>query len=126
MDWKVHDPDTWEDIKPDSRADKGTIVHENTHALRQKEAGVCWWVCQYIFSRGFRLSEEQVATEAEWRFRIQDGERFTIANWKYQCNREATNMSRDAYGMTNYEDAYKWMNELFIKLYKEANLVPPM
>lgn len=75
------DDDQWKDFSPDSRVDRALIIHENEHAVRQAKEGVWNWVCKYIFDPSFRLQEERAAIEAEWRYRIQDGQRFTKWEW---------------------------------------------
>lgn len=100
------------------------IIHENVHAQRQEEVGLIWWMTQYLFNSSFRLDEEMLAREAEWRYKF--SQRWlhfysadTLNSW---LDAEAKSLSGPVYFYSiEYTTAKERITEVLRQIYKENN-----
>lgn len=102
----VADLDTFlEQAETDPVYHHALMLHEQVHAVRQKELGLTSWLYKYTFSPSFRLAEEKAGYEVMIRHLVKSN---------YFINREdlASGLSNYYNGMITYDDALAWINDV--------------
>ena len=72
--------DCWDNIDPQDEWAKAMLVHEETHLIRQQQAGLMCWLWDYIFDADFRWQEESTAYTAAWEYSMWQGRTYTMAD----------------------------------------------
>ena len=83
------------------------IAHEEAHGARQREMGVELWWRRYIDDPQFRLAEEVIGHQAEWKWWRENGKNNLTRQLEHICRRLCGPLYL---GLITYEQAVEFVD----------------